>query len=88
VSARAERIHLRMEGQPQDASEAAALVLAFALKFCAQPETFPAFLAFARNDAAGVDWVLDALRRLKPELLKAVRAQIVAGVAADFEGAQ
>lgn len=88
MSGPAERIRLRMEGQPQEAAEGAALLLTMALKFCAQPDAFPAFLAFVQADAADTDWVLQAMGHASPELLRAVEHQIAAGVVADFEEAQ
>lgn len=79
-----ERIRLRMEGPPQETSEAAAVALVSALKFCAQPETFPVFLEFSRRDNAEHEWVRRVLATLDPDILTGIECMIAAGVVADF----
>lgn len=78
-------IRLRMDGMPQDTSEAAALLLNCVLRFCAEPETFPVFQAHAVADNAETDWVVQSMRKVTPEMLHQTAEFIAAGVVADYE---
>lgn len=83
----ADRIRLRMEGGlPQDMSEAVAFALVAALKFCAQPQVFPAFRAFAVADNSGT-WAAEILGKMPRAALFETEALIAAGVLADMEDA-
>ena len=77
------RIRLHREGLPQDMSETVALVLTAALSFCAQPEVFPAFRAFAVAGNGGP--YAEALAKLPRAALFETEALISAGVLADLE---
>jgi hypothetical protein len=85
VTVPAERIRLRMDGVPQENSEAAALLISTALDFCAKAETFPVFRAFTLADHAGHDWVVRALTTMTPGHLRGLSVMVAAGVVADFE---
>ena len=82
----AERIHLRMAGQPQEHAEMAALVLVATLKFCAQSGTFPLFMAFAQADLKRHPDYAAALKELSPGILHGLESYLAAGMVADLEG--
>ena len=81
----AERIHLHMVGQPQETSEAVALLLACTLQFCAQPGEFARFVEFTRRDNAAHDWVIKVMASLEPGVLLGLEALLAAGMMADYE---
>lgn len=78
-------IRLRIDGMPQETSEAAALLINCALRFCAEPETFPVFQAYTLAKHADTDWVVEVMSTVSPEVLGQTSEMIAAGVVADFE---
>jgi hypothetical protein len=78
------RIHLRLEGVPQDASSILSLAISEALRFCARPETFPVFAEFIRADIPEQDGALFA-SKLTPEVIEAIDRMLTLGAAADAE---
>jgi hypothetical protein len=78
----AERLHLRAEGLPEDTTRLIAMVLAEALRFCAQAGTFPAFRAFAGSNHSGL--YAQAFATLDRGVLTEIQIMIAAGVLADM----
>jgi hypothetical protein len=86
VSIPAERIHLHMEGLPQDLSESAAMLIHNALSFCSQPETFPVFQAFAVANSQDYDWAAEAMKAVTRDILIETAFLVAAGVLVDLGG--
>jgi hypothetical protein len=72
-----------LPGLDDDGADLACLLAWHALRFCAAPETFPVFIAYAKADEANSGeigtWAQNLLAALEPSILTALAVMMAQG---------